>query len=140
MALSRQALAFSVIPLAVIPAALVVLRPAQWDAMRVTGLFLTIVGFALLTVARVQLGNSFSVTPQARALVTTGLYSRIRNPVYIFSAAGIAGFVLYVGKPRLLALFLVLIPVQILRARAEGRTLEGKFGEQYREWRRQTWF
>jgi protein-S-isoprenylcysteine O-methyltransferase Ste14 len=140
MALSRQALAFTVIPLVVIPAAMVELRPAHWDVMRMTGLILTTVGFALLTVARVQLGNSFSVTPQARALVTTGVYSRIRNPVYVFGAIGIAGFALYVGNPRLLALFLVLIPVQILRARAEGRKLEGKFGEQYREWRRQTWF
>jgi len=140
MALSRQALAFTVIPFVVIPAALVMARPAHWDAIPVTGLILTIVGFALLTVARVQLGNSFSVTPQARALVTTGLYSKIRNPVYVFSAIGIAGFVLYIGKPTLLLLFLVLIPAQVLRARAEGRKLEEKFGQRYREWRRQTWF
>ena len=128
------------IPFAVIPAAVVVLRPAHWDAMRVTGLVLTIVGFGLLTIARAQLGNSFSVTPQARALVTTGVYRKIRNPVYVFSAVGIAGFVLYVGRPTLLLLFLVLIPVQMLRARAEERTLEGAFGQAYREWKRQTWF
>jgi len=140
MALSRQALGFTVIPLVVIPTALVVLRPAHWNALNVSGLILTIVGFALLTVARIQLGNSFSVTPQARALVTSGIYSRIRNPVYVFSASGIAGFVLYLGKPRLLFLLVVLIPVQVLRAKAEARTLEQKFGEEYREWRRTTWF
>lgn len=140
MAVSRQALRFSVIPFVVIPAALIVLRPTHWDAMRVTGLVLTIVGFGLLTMARVQLGNSFSVTPHARALVTTGLYSRIRNPIYVFSAIGIAGFVLYVGRPLLLVLFLVLVPVQVLRAQAEGRILEGTFGEEYRDWKRQTWF
>lgn len=140
MELSRQALQFSVIPFVVIPAALVVLRPAHWDAMRATGLVLTIVGFGLLTIARVQLGNSFSVTPQARALVTTGVYRKIRNPVYVFSAIGIAGFGLYVGKPMLLLLLLVLVPMQVLRAQAEGRTLEAAFGEEYREWKRQTWF
>jgi protein-S-isoprenylcysteine O-methyltransferase Ste14 len=39
----------------------------------------------------------------------------------------------------LLAL-LVIIPVQILRARRESRVLEEKFGEEYREYRRRTWF
>jgi protein-S-isoprenylcysteine O-methyltransferase Ste14 len=30
--------------------------------------------------------------------------------------------------------------MQVLRARAEGRKLEEKFGDEYREWKRQTWF
>jgi protein-S-isoprenylcysteine O-methyltransferase Ste14 len=30
--------------------------------------------------------------------------------------------------------------MQVLRAQAEGRTLEAVFGEKYREWKRQTWF
>lgn len=115
-------------------------RPATWDAMRIAGLVLAIFGIGLLSLARYQLGNSFSVTPQATALVTTGLYSRIRNPVYVFSAIGIAGIVLYLGRPMLLLLFLLLIPMQIVRARAEARVLEAKFGDQYRAWRRQTWF
>ena len=140
MKLSRQALRFIAIPFVVIPAALIVVRPAHWDAMRATGLVLTILGFGLLTVARVQLGHSFSVTPQARALVTTGVYRKIRNPVYVFSAIGIAGFVLYVGRPMWLLLFLALLPMQILRAQAEGRILEAVFGEEYRAWKRQTWF
>ena len=137
---SRQASLFIVIPFVLIPAALFVLRPPHWDAMRVTGLVLTIAGFGLLTVARVELGNSFSVTPQARALVTTGVYRKIRNPVYVFSAIGIAGFVLYVARPMWLLLLLALLPMQVLRAQAEGRILEAVFGEGYRAWKRQTWF
>ena len=139
MAFDRQAFAFILVPV-VFMAALVMQRPAQWDAMRIVGLLLTIVGIGLWAIARAQLGNSFSVTPQARALVTTGLYSRIRNPVYVFGGIVIAGLVMYAGRPMLLWLFLVLIPMQVLRARAEGRKLEEKFGEEYREWKRQTWF
>ena len=139
MALNRHPLVFTVPPV-VFTAALVVLRPAKWDAMRVTGLLLTLLGIGLWAIARAQLGNSFSVTPQARALVTTGLYSRIRNPVYVFGATCLAGFAMYVGKPMLLLLFLVLIPIQVLRAQAESRKLEERFGEDYREWKRQTWF
>ena len=135
----RRALAFTVIPLVVFLAALAV-RPAQWDAIRVTELVLTICGFGLWAIARAQLGDSFSVTPQARALVTTGLYRKIRHPVYVFSGIGIAGFVMYVGRPTLLLLFLVLIPIQVFRATVEGRKLEDRFGEAYGEWKRQTWF
>ena len=80
------------------------------------------------------------MTPQARALVTTGLYRKIRNPVYVFGGIGVAGFMMYVGRPIMLLLFLVLIPIQILRARAEGRKLEARFGDAYSEWKRHTWF
>jgi protein-S-isoprenylcysteine O-methyltransferase Ste14 len=35
---------------------------------------------------------------------------------------------------------LLLIPLQVWRARNEARVLEEKFGEEYREYRRRTWF
>jgi protein-S-isoprenylcysteine O-methyltransferase Ste14 len=141
MGLSRQALAFTLIPLLGITAILVVSGPTlQWDAMRVMGLALAVLGFALLTLARAQLGKSFSVTPQARALVTTGLYSKIRHPIYVFGTICLVGFVMFVGAPKLLLLFVLLVPVQLLRMRAEGRKLEERFGEEYRAWKSQTWF
>ena len=139
MALNQHPLVFTVPPV-VFTVALVVLRPAKWDLIRVTGLLLTFFGIGLWAIARAQLGNSFSVTPQARALVTTGLYSRIRNPVYLFGATCLAGFAMYVSKPKLLLLLLMLIPIQVLRAQAEGKKLEERFGEDYREWKRRTWF
>ena len=40
--------------------------------------------FVLMIISRRQLGKSFSIMPQAKALVTTGLYSRIQHPMYIF--------------------------------------------------------
>jgi protein-S-isoprenylcysteine O-methyltransferase Ste14 len=36
--------------------------------------------------------------------------------------------------------FLFLIPLQARRAREEARVLEDKFGEEYRAYRKQTWF
>jgi protein-S-isoprenylcysteine O-methyltransferase Ste14 len=140
MAMSRQGLAFTLIPLVGIGAALIVAGPVQWNAMRVAGLALAIAGFVLLTIARAQLGASFSVTPQARRLVTTGLYSRIRHPIYVFGTLCLAGFVLVAHAPKLLWLFVVLVPVQLMRMRAEGHALERKFGDDYRAWKQQTWF
>jgi len=65
---------------------IVVFRPGGWSAARWIGLAIAIPAAVVLFTARWQLGTSFSVTPQARELVTHGVYSKIRNPIYLFSA------------------------------------------------------
>ena len=112
--------------------------PRGWP--RLLGMVVALIGFAGVIVSRYTLGRSFSVAPKATALVTTGLYSRIRNPIYVSGMFLIAGAIVMIGQPRLLAIFLVLIPVQILRARREAAVLEATFGDAYREYRKQTWF
>jgi len=97
-------------------------------------------GFTLLTLARISLGNAFSLRPEATRLVITGLYSRIRNPIYVFGTLAIAGIILYIGKPVFLTLLLPVVALQMWRARAEGRVLESRFGEEYRRYRARTWF
>ncbi|MFZ0969445.1 MAG: isoprenylcysteine carboxylmethyltransferase family protein [Candidatus Acidiferrales bacterium] len=108
--------------------------------MRVAGFCLMISGLALWLVAQFQLGDSFSVQPKARHLVTHGIYSRIRNPIYVFSTILLAGVVLFTGRPGFLVIVLAIVVMQIFRARAEARVLEEKFGDEYREYRRKTWF
>jgi len=113
--------------------------PPAWAAMQTAGLFLLVVGFLLWSVARFQLGNSFTVTAEARQLVTRGLYERIRNPIYVFGSWVIAGLILLLGRPIWLLIFVLLIPLQIWRARQEASVLEAKFGEEYRKYRAATW-
>jgi protein-S-isoprenylcysteine O-methyltransferase Ste14 len=113
---------------------------AELTLMQITGLILQVGGFVLWTVARFQLGASFIVSPQARQLVSSGIYSRIRNPIYIFGSCVIAGLILLLGYPLALLIFVVLIPLQTWRARKEAAVLEAKFGEQYRAYRASTWF
>jgi protein-S-isoprenylcysteine O-methyltransferase Ste14 len=108
--------------------------------LRELGLALAIAAFLLWATARVQLGTSFSVKPQAKALVTRGVYSRICNPIYTFGLLWIVGLVLAVGHPAWLLILLALLPMQIVRARREARVLEAKFGEEYRAYRARTWF
>jgi protein-S-isoprenylcysteine O-methyltransferase Ste14 len=115
-------------------------RPAVWTAMPVAGLGLLGAGFILWSVARIQLGSSFAVTARARRLVTKGLYSRFRNPIYVFGSGVLAGLILFLERPLGLWIFLVIIPLQILRARKESAVLEGAFGEEYRKYRAGTWF
>ncbi len=108
--------------------------------MRDAGLCLMVVGFVLWTVARFQLGSSFTATAQARQLVTRGLYSKIRNPIYIFGSCVIAGAILLLGRPIWLLIFALIIPLQLWRARRESQVLEAKFGDEYRRYRAGTWF
>ena len=77
---------------------------------------------------------------KATTLVTTGIYSRIRNPIYVFGGLMLAGFILWVNKPRLLLCFIILIPMQVYRIRKEERVLTEKFGSAYLDYKRQTWF
>ena len=118
----------------------IVFRPGTWGASRWTGLAIALPAAVLLFVARWQLGRSFSVTPQARQLVTHGLYSKIRNPIYVFSGFMVAGILIALERPYALVFLLVLIPLQVLRAQKEAKVLEAKFGEAYREYRTKTWF
>lgn len=111
--------------------------PTPW---RMAGLAIAIPSFVLWIVARVQLGRAFSIRAKARMLVTSGLYARIRNPIYVFSALLLAGMVVWAQRPWWLLIFAVLIPVQALRMREEEQVLEAKFGEEYRAYKRKTWF
>lgn len=114
--------------------------PGAWDGLRWAGLLISVSASALLLVARYQIGRSFSFTPQARELVTQGIYSRIRNPIYVFGGFLVFGLFLVLRKRELLIFLVVMVAVQVVRARKEAKVLEQKFGDAYREYREHTWF
>jgi protein-S-isoprenylcysteine O-methyltransferase Ste14 len=58
-------------------------------------------GYCLWALARLQLGTSFAISPQAKELVTRGLYAKIQNPVYVFNAIFYAGLFVFFGQPAL---------------------------------------
>jgi protein-S-isoprenylcysteine O-methyltransferase Ste14 len=112
----------------------------EWTAVKVVGAVIAGVSVALLVVARLQLGASFSVSAQARKLVTTGLYAKIRNPIYVFAGLFLVGLVMVTGRWALLALLGILVPMQIVRARKEEQVLAEAFGKEYVRYKAGTWF
>lgn len=111
-----------------------------WPPARIVGSCLLLLVLTWVGLARYQLGRSFSVTPQARQLVTTGLYARFRNPIYLASPVLLIGLSLVLAQWWLLLLLIIIVPLQIQRARREASILRATFGAEYDSYRAQTWF
>jgi protein-S-isoprenylcysteine O-methyltransferase Ste14 len=103
------------------------------------GAAIGIPSFVLTIISRRQLGKSFSVMPEARALVTTGLYSRIQHPMYLFLDLFVLALILATGWPIFLIVWGILVVVQALQARREEKVLSAAFGDQYKSYEACTW-
>jgi protein-S-isoprenylcysteine O-methyltransferase Ste14 len=136
---SRGVILVMVVPLVGIAVLVYEFAHPPWTPLRIAGIFRLFPALALLTLARFQLGNSFSVTPHAKNLVTHGIYSRIRNPIYFCGSFVIAGLFLFLEWPYLLLLLVPVLILQIIRARAESGVLEEHFGDEYRRYKASTW-
>lgn len=128
------------VPAVLIPIILLSFVWLPWNLWRALGALLVLGFLALITIARIQLGNSFSIEPQARRLVTSGIYSRIRHPIYIFSSMIVLGFSFYFMTPWFAATLILIVPIQIIRAHYEEKILIQTFGEAYLAYRKSTWF
>lgn len=136
--LRRFVLGFSI----VVPPCVIygILRWYPLDFYTIAAVALMAPSYVLLVSARIQLGKSFSVSAQAKQLVTSGLYSKIRHPVYLFAQAFFLGVVIALRSSQWLGLWAILLVVQLLRIRKEERVLEETFGDAYATYKKSTWF
>jgi len=111
-----------------------------WTPWQIVGLAIFLPAFLLFVLARIQLGRAFSIKAKASTLVTTGLYARIRNPIYLFGWLMSVGIFIFAHRPWWLLIWVPLIPLQVFRIRKEEQVLEAKFGDAYRDYKRGTWF
>jgi protein-S-isoprenylcysteine O-methyltransferase Ste14 len=130
------------VPLVVLLLCLLVpgVSDSPWTAVRSCGAILAVIGFAFVFAARMQLGKSFSVRPLATELVTHGLYSRIRHPIYVFVDVMFFGLILALHLPWLFLILPLVMAVQAVQAHQEAKVLHEKFGQRYLDYRRRTWF
>jgi len=99
------------------------------------------VGMVIWILGMVALGKSLAVLPGADVLKTGGIYKYFRHPIYVginltlFGLLSASGSVFGMGY-----LALVVIPLNIYRARQEEKALLEKFGDSYRAYCEKTWF
>jgi len=96
--------------------------------------------FVLWFAAKRTLGTSFAFRAEARHLVSHGLYATIRHPIYLFSTVALLATAVCLHNLFFYLYVIIVVGLQVWRARAEERVLTEQFGEVYREYRDHTWF
>jgi protein-S-isoprenylcysteine O-methyltransferase Ste14 len=84
-------------------------------------------GMAFASYAIAFLGRSFSLMPEARALVTGGPYSHIRHPLYVGEELAVMGAAIQYISPLALVLLALQICCQLYRMHCEETVLEETF-------------
>jgi protein-S-isoprenylcysteine O-methyltransferase Ste14 len=87
--------------------------------LNISGLIIGLVGATLSFIALWSLRRSFSLMSEVRELVSHGLYSRIRHPLYMSEIIHMAGIVILSGTPVALWVFLIAVAMQVVRAKIE---------------------
>jgi protein-S-isoprenylcysteine O-methyltransferase Ste14 len=117
------------------------LLPAGWSGWPryTTGSGLIVLGLGVMTLglqAFQKTGTNVETPKPATALVTDGIYSRSRNPMYVALLLLFAGIAVLANSGWLGALLVVyLIVLRVGVIAREERYLERKFGDRYREYR-----
>ena len=94
---------------------------------------------ALMIMSRRQLGESFTVAPKAKVLVTTGLYSRIQHPMYLFLDLFILSIIVAIDIRPLIFVWAGLVITQLMESKREESVLSKAFCAEYEAYETRTW-
>jgi protein-S-isoprenylcysteine O-methyltransferase Ste14 len=89
---------------------------------------------------RFSLGTTYSLLPQAKSIISTGMYSKISHPLYFSQMITLGGFILFMGQGEMWILFVFILCIQFYRIKQEEKILTEEFGNQYWEYKKSTWF
>lgn len=108
---------------------------ALWDSLSTV---LILIGTTMAIMAVLDLGRSMSIMPEARKLVTGGLYRRIRHPLYLAEEIAVLGFCLQFRSWQAAPIIIVHLYFQIRRMDWEEGILAKAFPG-YTEYRQRTY-
>ncbi len=107
----------------------------QWDALSA---ILLLIGNTLCIMVVLDLGRSLSIMPEARKLVTTGLYRRVRHPLYLAEEIALLGVFMQFRSWQAAAVLVAHLFIQLRRMDCEEDILAGMFPE-YAEYQRRSY-
>ena len=111
------------------------------DGLVYTGLAVGAVGMTLWILSILTLGHSLAVFPGTDRLVTRGVYRYLRHPIYIGIILTLGGLFLACGSTICLVyVFVIVVPLNVFRARLEEVVLQEQLGEIYHKYRAGTFF
>lgn len=113
------------------PIQLIIPKVVKW-----TGFCAFLLGLCLAIGAFIQLRGLENISN----LVTKGLFSKIRHPMYAGFILWILGWAIYYGAVASLFLGIVGIVNILYWKRSEERELESAYGEKYIGYKNRTWF
>jgi protein-S-isoprenylcysteine O-methyltransferase Ste14 len=121
------------------PFLLVAEEGALCEALQIAGAALLLAGIALLAAAQLNMGASWRIgvnEGEAPGLVTGGLYSFCRHPIYLGLLAALTGYAMLLPTPLSLVLLAAALVGARLQAAAEEAYLLRTYGETYRAYAR----
>ena len=101
------------------------------------GILMMFLGIIISTIGLLSLRRSFSITPEVRGLVVSGIYSFIRHPMYLGSFIFAAGFVLLRLSIFSLLIYVMWLIIQVWRSRLEEQLLIAEYPD-YEKYRQKT--
>ena len=106
-----------------------------------TGLSIGLMGIMIWIMSMCHLGSSFAVLPGTKELITRGIYKYFLHPMYLGISLTLLGLTLACGSSfGIIYLAMVVLPVNLVRARLEEKALTDQFGKIYLIYKKNTWF
>jgi protein-S-isoprenylcysteine O-methyltransferase Ste14 len=113
-------------------------RPLSAGPTLYLGFTMSTIGSLLSTLALRSLSACWGLLPEARGLVTGGMYRIVRNPIYVAEEIAILGGLLIAPSWIYASAVLVQAILQVLRARREERVLSATFPDEYERFKQRT--
>jgi protein-S-isoprenylcysteine O-methyltransferase Ste14 len=107
------------------------------------GLIINIIGLIIWWLAKIEIGENWSGgygKPSLKELVTTGIYSKIKHPLYWGINITLIGILLMYHLLWISIIILFIVLYFFNRMRIETIFLEKKLGKVYKEYKNSTWF